>query len=146
MAIRVCPHCQNPIPASLVTAHTDNLECPHCQTLLEVSYPSRMPAMWIAMGAAWLVWYLTRRLGGTSPETIDWVLPEVYAILTFGIVGPLVLMFTGAPILAPVLPESNVSVGSGAAGHGAGHGSSHGSGPAHATGQAGHGGGHGDHH
>jgi hypothetical protein len=136
VAAHICPHCLKPIPAALLTAYTDNLECPHCQTLLEVSTPSRMPAIWIALAAAWLVWYLTHSAAGTSPDTIDWVLPEVYAILTFGIVAPLVLMFTAVPVLLPVVPASIVSGTTIASGHGAGHISGHDS--SHAAGHGAH--------
>lgn len=133
MATRTCPHCLKELPATLLVAHSDDLECPHCGTLLEVRIGSRMPAIWIALAAAWVVWYVTRSSAGTATDTIDWVLPEVYAILAFGIVAPLVLMFTGSLMIAPKIPVVEHSGNSAISAHGSGahgnHAADHGAAP-----------------
>jgi hypothetical protein len=51
-------------------------------------------------------------------------LPELYAILTFGIVSPIVLAFTASVERAPVAPVVEVAAASA-------HGASHGHGDVH---------------
>lgn len=114
MAARICPHCSNVVPATLVVAYSDGLDCPHCDTRLEVASGSRMIASTVGLVAGWLVWHLTRDSGGI----LGFVLPELYAILAFGVVSPLVLMFTVNLRIAPVIP---VFAPAPAAGHGGGH-------------------------
>ena len=114
MAARICPHCSNVVPATLAVAYTDGLECPHCHTRLDVATGSRMIASTVGLVAGWLVWHLTRDSGGI----LGFVLPELYSILTFGVVSALVLMFTAAFRIAPAVP---VFAPAPAAGHGGGH-------------------------
>ena len=114
MAARTCPHCGNVVPAALAVAYSDGLECPHCQTRLEVATGSRMIASTVGLVAGWLVWHVTRDSGGI----LNFVLPEFYAILAFGVVSPLVLMFATTLRVAPAAP---VFAPAAAAGHGSGH-------------------------
>src|SRR5579863_9677688 len=98
MAARVCPHCSHVVPAALTVALSDGLDCPNCHTHLEVATGSRMIAVTVALAAAWLVYRVTRDSNGI----LGFVLPELYAILTFGVISPLILMFTAGLRLAPV--------------------------------------------
>jgi hypothetical protein len=127
LGVRVCPHCTKIVPAGLAVAYSDGLECPHCHTRLIVTTGSRMGAIWIALGAAWLVWYVTRQSTGDSIDTLAWVLPELYAVLTFGVVAPLVMMFTARFVIAPEIPVIDAEAPSShtVAGHDAGHGGHH---------------------
>jgi hypothetical protein len=97
VATRICPHCGNTVPATLVMAFSNGLECPHCQTLLEVGNGSRMVASGVGLVAAWLVWRITRG----STNILGFALPVLFAILAFGIVSPLVLAFTAGLRIAP---------------------------------------------
>lgn len=97
MATRICPHCGNTVPATLVMAFSDGLECPHCQTRLQVASGSRMVASAAGLVAAWLVWHITR----DSTNILGFALPVLFAILAFGIASPLVLAFTAALRIAP---------------------------------------------
>jgi hypothetical protein len=124
VAVRICPQCNNVVPALLAVAYSDGLECPHCKTVLEVGSAGRMSAIWIALLAAWVVWYITRTSVGTSTDTIAWVLPELYAILTFGIVSPLLLMLNARLVIAPTVPAIDLPGATG--GHGSGHDTGHG--------------------
>src|ERR1700733_5713610 len=93
----MCPHCGNTVPATLVMAFSDGLECPHCRTRLQVASGSRMVASAAGLVAAWLVWRITRG----STNILGFALPVLFATLAFGIVSPLVLAFTAALRLAP---------------------------------------------
>ena len=77
-------------------AFSDGLDCPHCGGRLEVT-SGRMFPIAAGLAAGWLAWYLT----SGSPSSLGWVLPELYAVLAFGVVSPLVLMFTAKLGLAP---------------------------------------------
>ncbi len=90
MAIRICPLCMGKVPAEDVAAYSDTLLCPHCQKPLEVSRPSRLITTLIGLLAACLVSRFTRG----SEGLLGWVLAMVYAVLTWGIVTPLLLMLT----------------------------------------------------
>lgn len=92
-------------------AFSDGFDCPHCQARLEVAGGSRALAVVAGLAAAWLVWRLTSGAGGV----IGMVLPELYAVLAFGVVSPLVLMFIAdlrtaqAPPVATALPVDHAS-------------------------------------
>jgi len=92
-----------------------------------VTTGSRMAAIWIALAAAWLVWYVTRQSTWNLIDTVAWVLPELYAVLTFGVVAPLVMMFTATFAIIPELPVIDAVAPSShtVAGHDAGHGAHH---------------------
>ncbi len=100
MAARTCPQCMKLVPALRVDAYSDGFQCPHCGARLEVDSTSRSIAVWVGLLAAFLVWYSSRTLGGD----LAWVLPEFYAILTFGAVTPLVLLLIAELCIAPELP------------------------------------------
>lgn len=108
----MCPHCGNTVPAAGVVAFSDGLECPHCQTRLVVADGSRMIAVTVGLIAAFLVWRVSR----DSTNILGFALPVLLSFLAFGIVSPLVLMFTAALRIAPsaVIIEPVVSHG----GHG----------------------------
>ena len=89
------------VPATSVAAFSDGFLCPHCQAPLEVTEYSRMPAVVVGLLAAWLVWRVTSGADGA----LGAVLPELYAILAFAIVTPLVLMFMADLRLAPPPPR-----------------------------------------
>ena len=117
MANRACPHCGKIVSAGLELAYSDGMDCPHCHTRIQVVGGSRVIAVWAGLAAGWLVWRLTRDSGGPLGD----VLPELYAILAFGIVSPIVLAFSAALELAPAAPAVDAT----AAGHGASHGGAH---------------------
>lgn len=97
MAIRMCPHCGNTVPATRVMALSDGLECPHCQTLLRVANGGRMVASGAGLVVAWIVWRITRG----SANILGFAMPVLCAVLAFGIVSPFVLAFTAALQIAP---------------------------------------------
>ena len=81
-------------------AFSDGLECPHCQTRLQVADGSRMIAVAVGLVAAWIAWWATR----ASTNILGFALPVLFSFLAFGIVSPLVLMFTAALRIAPAAP------------------------------------------
>ena len=115
MANRACPVCGKIVPAGEVLAWSDLMECPHCHTALQATTGGRSVAVWLGLGAGWLAWWLTRDAGGP----LGVVLPELYAILAFGIVSPLVLIFSAGLQIAPVAPVVDVIPSQPA--HGGGH-------------------------
>ena len=122
MAVRMCPHCKTEIPAPEAAARSNDIECPQCGTRLEVAPGSRMISTLAGLAAGALVWQLS--IGSTSD--LGGVLPTLYAFLAFGIVSPLVLMFTAnlrnAPAVAAPEPAHAPSpAGHGSASHDSGH-------------------------
>ena len=119
MAVRMCPHCQTEISAPISVARSNDMECPKCGARLEVASGSRTIATLCGLAAGTISW----RLSTGSPTDLGGVLPTLYAFLSFGVVSPLVLMFTANLRNAPALPVPAVS------GHDAdsagGHGSNH---------------------
>ena len=118
MANRACPQCGTVAPITKLLAYSDGFDCSNCQTRLEDTSGGRSIAIWVGLAVAWLVWRLT---SGSSGPLAD-VLPELYAILVFGIVSPIVLAFTASVERAPVAPVVPVAA---ASGHGASHGGAH---------------------
>jgi len=112
VAIRTCPICMAKVPAGLVVAYTDGMECPACHRPLTVSAGSRMLATTLGLLAATLVWRLTRFAGGM----LDWLMPMLCSFLTFSVVAPLFLMLTADLRLAPA--ASVIAPEPAAAGHG----------------------------
>jgi hypothetical protein len=122
VASRMCPHCGNTVPAGLVMAFSDGLECPHCQTRLQVTDGSRMIAVAVGLVAAWIAWWATR----ASTNILGFALPVLFSFLAFGIVSPLVLIFTAALRIAPAAPvfeliPAHGSHASSVHGHAGGH-------------------------
>ena len=89
MAIRICPLCIGKVPSGEVVALSNTMNCPHCQKPLEVSQPSRVISTLVGLAAAYAAFRFTSNTGA-----LGWVLPMASAILTWGIVTPLLLMLT----------------------------------------------------
>jgi DNA-directed RNA polymerase subunit RPC12/RpoP len=100
VAVRMCPHCGKTVPAARVIALSDGMECPHCQARLEVANGSRMIATAVGLGVAWIVWRVTR----DATNILGFALPVLLSLLAFGIVSPLVLMFTASLRTAAPVP------------------------------------------
>ena len=101
MAVRMCPHCKTEITAANVAAYSDSIECPQCKTRLEVAPGARTLSSLFGLAAAAIAW----RFSSNSSGNLSGVLPTLYAFLAFGIVSPLVLMFTANLRNAPALPN-----------------------------------------
>jgi DNA-directed RNA polymerase subunit RPC12/RpoP len=122
MAVRACPHCKTEIPAPETAARSNDIECPKCGTRLEVASGSRTIATLCGLAAGAIAW----RLSSGSMSDLGGVLPTLYAFLAFGIVSPLVLMFTANLRNAPALPVAEPAHAPSAASHGTGrHGGTH---------------------
>ena len=102
MAVRICPHCKTEISAASAAAYSNSIECPQCKARLEVAPGSRTISSLCGLGAAAIVWHLSGGSGGD----LGAVLPTLYAFLAFGIVSPLVLIFTANLSNAPALPAA----------------------------------------
>jgi len=59
-----------------------------------------MIASAVGLVAAWIAWWATR----ASTNILGFALPVLFSFLAFGIVSPLVLMFTAAFRIAPGAP------------------------------------------
>ena len=122
MAVRMCPHCQTEISAPISVARSNDMECPKCGARLEVASGSCTIATLCGLAAGTIAW----RLSMDSPTDLGGVLPTLYAFLSFGIVSPLVLMFTANLRNAPALPVPAAAHESSHDAHGtSGHGSDH---------------------
>ena len=97
-------------------AFSDGVECPHCHTRLEVAPGGRMIASTAGLAAGWIAWHLA-----PSSSNLGFALPVLYAFLAFGIVSPLVLMFTAGLRPAPPPPVAAPATAHGSHGHGAHH-------------------------
>ena len=124
MAVRICPHCKNEISAHEAVARSNEMECPKCGARLEVAAGSRTISTLFGLAAGSIVWRLT----SGSTGDLGGVLPTLYAFLAFGIVSPLVLVFTAnlrnappAPVAAPVHAPASPGHDHDAGGHGGGH-------------------------
>ena len=116
MAVRICPHCKTEISAPEAAARSNDIVCPKCGTRLEVAPGSRTISTLAGLVAGAIVW----RLSAGSTSDLGGVLPTLYAFLAFGIVSPLVLMFTANLRNAPAVPAPEPAHASSPAGHGAG--------------------------
>jgi hypothetical protein len=122
VAVRICPHCKTEIPAPEAAAHSNDIVCPKCGTHLEVAPGSRTISTLCGLAAGAIAW----RFSSGSTSDLGGVLPALYAFLAFGIVSPLVLMFTANLRNAPLVPvpepaHAPASAGHDAGGHGGGH-------------------------
>ena len=118
----MCPHCKTEISAPEAAARSNDIECPKCGTRLEVAPGSRTISTLAGLAVGAIVWRLS--IGSTSD--LEGVLPTLYAFLAFGIVSPLVLVFTANLRNAPAVPVSEPAhtpspVGHGTGGHSGGH-------------------------
>src|SRR5258708_12693365 len=100
MAVRVCPHCKREISGPESAARSNDIQCPKCATRLEVAPGSRTISTLAGLAAGSIAW----RLSIGSPSDMGEVLPTLYAFLAFGIVSPLVLMFTAHFLNPPPVP------------------------------------------
>jgi hypothetical protein len=117
---RICPQCRTEISAAVAAAYSNGLECPQCKTRLEVASVPRTVSTVVGLAAAAVVWWLTSRGGGA----LGGVLPTLYAVLAFGIVSPLALMYAASLRKAstPPAPEPVHSAsGPGSGAHGVAH-------------------------
>jgi len=113
VAVRICPHCKAEITAATAAAYSNGIECPQCKARLEVAPGSRTISTLCGLAAAAIAWRLSSGSGGD----LGAVLPTLYAFLAFGIVSPLVLMFSANLCNAPALPSAGPAHAAGA--HGA---------------------------
>jgi hypothetical protein len=97
VAIRICPHCKAEITAANAAAYSDSIDCPRCKARLKVAPASRTISTLCGLAAAAIAWRLSSDSGGD----LGAVLPTLYAFLAFGVVSPLVLMFTANLCNAP---------------------------------------------
>jgi hypothetical protein len=116
MAARKCPRCLATITAGQVVAFSDLVECHGCHAELQVSPLSRAIAAWIGLACGALAWYFTR--SAPAPANLEWVLPAVYAVIAFGVVSPLVLMFIADLQVRPVEEERRIAHAAPEAAHG----------------------------
>jgi hypothetical protein len=79
------------IPRGGIAAYSNGLECPFCHARLEIGPASRMLASWAGMAAGYLLWRMTR--GGDG--ILGAVLPLLWAVLAFGAVSALAVVFSG---------------------------------------------------
>jgi DNA-directed RNA polymerase subunit RPC12/RpoP len=122
MAVRACPHCKTEISAPESAARSNDIVCPKCETRLEVAPGSRTISSICGLAAGAIVW----RLSSGSTSDLGGVLPTLYAFLAFGIVSPLVLMFTANLRNAPAVPAPEPAHAASPAGHSVGgHGAPH---------------------
>jgi len=117
MAMRECPQCGNKVPATEVSAYTDEIECPHCQALLTVALPTRVIGAFIGLGVGWLVYgWAQNSLAGEEA----WLLPAVYAFLTYSLVYTMYVMLTADLVMRPKEVEVAIPAVTLAAAHGDG--------------------------
>lgn len=122
MAVRICPHCRTEICASDSAARSNDIVCPKCETRLEVASGSRTLASLAGLAAGAVAW----KLSSAGTGDLAGVLPTLYAFLAFGVVSPMVLMFTANLRNAPAVPVPEPAHAASPGGHGAGdHGGGH---------------------
>jgi hypothetical protein len=117
LAVRICPHCKTEIPAPEAAARSNDIVCAKCETRLEVAPGSRNISTLAGLAAGAIAW----KLSIDSPGDLGGVLPTLYAFLAFGIVSPLVLMFTANLRNAPSIPAPEPALPTSPTGHGGGH-------------------------
>jgi hypothetical protein len=122
LAVRICPHCKTEISAPEAAARSNDIVCPKCGTRLEVAPGSRTISTLAGLVAGVIAW----RLSAGSTTDLGGTLPTLYAFLAFGVVSPLVLMFTANLRNAPAVPVPEPMHAPSQAGHDAGvHGGGH---------------------
>jgi DNA-directed RNA polymerase subunit RPC12/RpoP len=122
LAVRICPHCKTEISAPEAASRSNDIVCPKCGTRLEVAPGSRTISTLAGLIAGAIAW----RLSAGSTTDLGGTLPTLYAFLAFGVVSPLVLIFTANLRNAPAVPVPEPAhapspVGHGAGGQGGGH-------------------------
>jgi DNA-directed RNA polymerase subunit RPC12/RpoP len=117
VAVRLCPHCKTEISLPEAVARSSDIDCPKCGARLQVAPSSRTISTLAGLAVGAIAW----RLGVGSTSELGGVLPTLYAFLAFGIVSPLVLMFTANLCNAPGIPSPEPSHAPSPAGHGDAH-------------------------
>ena len=115
MAERSCPNCRAEISAAGAAAYSNGVECPRCHARLEVASGPRTLASVAGLAAA----LMAALLGSTAEGVWGGVLPVLYAVLGFGIVSALALMYSASMRNAPAVSVPEPPHGAG--GHGGGH-------------------------
>jgi hypothetical protein len=121
VANRSCPQCGTPVPLTKLLPFSNSFECSNCHTKLEAGGPGASLAAWVGLVAGVLVFRLTSNSSGP----LGAFLPELYSILAFGVVSPLVMALIATVQRAPAEPVVPVAEAVGAHGHGASHGGGH---------------------
>lgn len=117
MAVRICPHCKTEISPQETAARSNDVECPKCGAQLEVAPGSRAISTIAGLAAGAIAFHFSSEGSGD----LGAVLPTLYAFLAFGIVSPLVLMFTANLRNAPPAQMAAPAHAPSSAGHGGGH-------------------------
>ncbi|HUK31808.1 MAG TPA: hypothetical protein VLV89_11885 [Candidatus Acidoferrum sp.] len=117
MAARVCPICKEKIPARMVVAYSDTLECSHCHSPLRLADSSRIVGAFFGLMVGFLVWsYAT-----PSDGNMGWILPIVYSFLAYSAAYLIYLMAFGEIGSRTVEPEALPVAAPAAHGQGGGH-------------------------
>lgn len=117
MAIRTCPLCMVKNPPGAIVAYSETLSCSRCGKPLEIASPSRLISSTAGLLAAFVVYRFTKG----SSNLLGWVLPIVYAIVTWGLVAPLVLMLSADLRVRAEQPYAELRDSGASAGHTAHH-------------------------
>jgi hypothetical protein len=94
MSVRKCPNCGAAISAGSVLANSDELHCPQCGRELEIAPSGILIASFVGLAGAGIAWRIASQSAATSEGALPWVMPVVWAVIAFGVVAPLVLMFS----------------------------------------------------
>jgi hypothetical protein len=97
MAIRKCPVCLTTAPMGTAVAYSDDFVCAGCGQHLEVSEASRV----FASAAGIVAGYFAIHAAPPSYSTLGWAAPILYALLAYGGISALMLMFTADLRLIP---------------------------------------------
>jgi hypothetical protein len=117
VAARVCPICKKRIPARLVVAYSDSLDCPNCHSLLRLADSSRITGTFFGLGVGFLVW----SYAAPGDGNMGWVMPIVYSFLTYSAAYAIYLMVFGEIGTRTAEPEALPVQAAAAHGHGGGH-------------------------
>jgi hypothetical protein len=97
MAIRKCPACLTTAPMGAAVATSYDFVCAGCGQHLEVTETSRV----LASGAGIVAGYFALRAAPPVYSTLGWAVPVLYALLAYGGLSALILMFTADLRLIP---------------------------------------------
>jgi uncharacterized protein YbaR (Trm112 family) len=97
MQNRSCPLCFVKLPRTAVLALSDDLVCPSCRSELEVSRHSRVAAALFGVIAA----YIAAQFAALASPGVAWLLPVVAALLAYGFISALFLLFFADLVIRP---------------------------------------------
>ena len=117
MANRVCPICFAKLPVPRAAAQSYGTTCPSCGRALELSRPSRLLASYLGLAGGWLAYSWVSRAVAGRDDLAGWFLPVVVAIVAYGVVSALFLLFNSDVVVRAEAPAEAVVAGGG--GHGA---------------------------